>query len=253
MVDYLWNGEMDCGWDGLENKVVETSLRFKNEMLEIVVYSPNRETQELINQDTMRRFVDLARTMSEGLEMGGYYQYEDLENKNDNAYKLNSWILLGALTECALQIFLAFYIEDYRRSKWQQWEEIDSESVKNPIVDTINDLVRNEIITAAQGRTLKNAIKDKIKEHTVEHPVQRVMLDEIIKYYSAMELMGEDELAYLKQIQSNRNGIHSFEDRNIGSWNDLQYCVRFWCYLLEWILHRLPDIPVYSSRKSITG
>ena len=43
MVDYLWNGEMDCGWDGLENKVVETSLRFKNEMLEIVAYSPNRE------------------------------------------------------------------------------------------------------------------------------------------------------------------------------------------------------------------
>ena len=59
---------MDCGWDGLENKVVETSLRFKNEMLEIVAHSPNRETQELINQDTMRRFVDLARTMSEGLE-----------------------------------------------------------------------------------------------------------------------------------------------------------------------------------------
>lgn len=25
----------------------------------------------------------------------------------------------------------------------------------------------------------------------------------------------------------NRNGIHSFEERTIGTWYDLQYCVRF--------------------------
>lgn len=40
-----------------------------------------------------------------------------------------------------------------------------------------------------------------------------------------------------------RDGIHSFEERTIGTWDSLQYCVRFWCYLLEWIMNRLPDVP----------
>ena len=59
-------------------------------------------------------------------------------------------------------------------------------------------------------------------------------------------LMDDDEIFYLKSIQSNRNGIHSFEERTIGTWDNLQYCVRFWCYLLEWIMNRLPDVPDYN-------
>ena len=107
-------------------------------------------------------------------------------------------------------------------------------------------MIQQGVLTSKQGRTLKEAIKDKIKEHTKEHPVQRIMLDEIIQYYSSQELMDQDDIFYLKDIQSNRNGIHSFEERTIGTWNDLQYCVRFWCYLLEWIMNRLPDIPDYN-------
>lgn len=246
MVEYLWDGKIDCGWEELEIKVIETSNIFKDQMLEVVSHSPNKETQELINEETMSRFLNLARIMSEDIEMGYYYQYEDIENKNKSAYRLNAWILLGSLTECVLQMFLAFYIDDYRRSKWQQWEEIDVEKVKDPIIAVINNLVKDGTITSTQGKTLKNSIKDKIKEHTTEHPVQKVMLDEIIHYYTSMELMDEDEIFYLKCIQSNRNGIHSFEGRTIGTWSDLQYSVRFWCYLLEWILQRLPDIPDYS-------
>lgn len=45
------------------------------------------------------------------------------------------------------------------------------------------------------------------------------MLDEIIQFYVAQELLDDEELQYLKGIQSNRNGIHeitsedSFIDR----------------------------------------
>lgn len=246
MKEHLWDGNIDCGWEDLENRVVDTSNKFASDMLEKVSYSPYDLTKELITKETMDRFSSLSRNMSEHIAMGDYYQYEDLENKNDNAYRLISWILLGSLTETALQMFLAFYIEDYQRSKWQQWEDTDIDEVKNPIIDTINNLVTNKTITPLQGKTLKNTIKDKIKEHTVEHPVQKVMLDEIIRYYSSMKLLDDDELSTLKCIQSNRNGIHSFEGRTIGTWFDLQYCVRFWCYLLEWILEKLPDIPDYS-------
>ena len=246
MTEYLWDGEMDCGWEELEEKVNATASLFYDKMLEIVQYSPYEKSRELINQESMARFVDIARVMSEKLEMGYYYEYEDIENKNCNAYKLTTWILLGSLTESVLQMFLAFYINDYEHSKWQQWEEIKEDEIKKPIIDAINNLVDGESISRDQGKSLKEAIKRKIKEHTVEHPVQKIMLDEIIKYYTAMELMDEDELDYLKTIQSNRNGIHSFENRTIGTWSDLQYSVRFWCYLLEWILNRLPEVPDYS-------
>lgn len=154
--------------------------------------------------------------------------------------------MLGSLTESALQIFLAFYMDDYKNSKWKQWENIDVDKVKNPIIDSINGLVQQGVLTSKQGKSLKEVIKDKIKEHTNEHQVQRVMLDEIIQYYSFQKLMDNDEIFYLKLIQSNRNGIHSFEERTIGTWDDLQHCVRFWCYLLEWIMNRLPDVPDYN-------
>ncbi len=246
MNEHLWDGNIDCGWEDLHYRILDISEKFASNMLEIVSYSPYDITKELINQETMDRFTSLSRNLSEHISNGEYYQYEDLENRNDNAYRLTSWILLGSLTETALQMFLAFYIDDYQRSKWQQWEATNIDEVKNPIIDSINNLVMNQTITSSQGKSLKKAIKDKIKEHTVEHPVQRVMLDEIIRYYTSMKLLDDNELSTLKQIQSNRNGIHSFEGRTIGTWFDLQYCVRFWCYLLEWILNRLPDIPDYS-------
>lgn len=53
------------------------------------------------------------------------------------------------------------------------------------------------------------------------------MLDEIIQIYISQELLDEDEIQYLRIIQPNRYGIHSFQSRTIGTWNDLQYVTRF--------------------------
>ena len=246
MVEYLWNGEMDCGWEDLGEKVVDISSKFVDNLLDLMPFSYNEEAIKLITEESLRRFQNLAKKMAEEIQNGYYCQYEDMENVNDNAFKLNSWILLGSLTESALQIFLAFYMDDYKNSKWKQWENIVVDEVKTPIIDSINGLVQQGVLTSKQGKSLKEAIKGKIKEHTNEHPVQRVMLDEIIQYYSFQKLMDDDEIFYLKSIQSNRNGIHSFEERTIGTWDNLQYCVRFWCYLLEWIMNRLPDVPDYN-------
>ncbi len=77
--------------------------------------------------------------------------------------------------------------------------------------------------------------------------MQKVMLDELIQLYEHLGLMDEDEVFYLREIQSNRNGIHSFQHREIGTWMDLQHSVRFFCYLLEWIVYHLPDIPDYEE------
>ena len=68
-----------------------------------------------------------------------------------------------------------------------------------------------------------------------------------IRIIAGVSTLDEDDIAYLKRIQSNRNGIHSFQHRDIGTWNDLQYSVRFFCYLLEWVIFHLPDISDYEE------
>lgn len=245
MKDYLWDGNMDCGWEDLSVLLITQSKKFCNQILETTLYSPNVKSQELISVNCMNRFSSIITVLAEAIKDGDYYSNEDIENVNDNAVKLNSWILLGSLTEATMQMFLAFYLDDYRNTEWQQWKEFDSDKVKASILDNINNLVSDGSITTQQAKAFKEVIKDKIKEHTKEHLIEKVMLDELIKLYIELDLLDEDELVYLKGIQSNRNGIHSFQNRTIGTWMDLQYSIRFFCYFMEWVLNRMPDILDY--------
>lgn len=246
MQDYIWDGEMDCGWRDLSDLIVKSSSVFAEVMLETVSYSSIEEAIELISKESMDRLCLIAKQLATLIVDGERYQYEDLDEDSQNATRLTCWILLGSLTETALQMFLAFYIDDYKRSQWQQWTDFPAEDVKKSINSYITKMVDEKIIDNSQGRSLKRAIKDTIKNHSVEHPVKKVMLDEIIQYYEENNLLDDEDIEYLRIIQSNRNGIHSFENRKIGNWNDLKYGVRFWCYLLEWIQFRLPDVPDYD-------
>lgn len=243
MTEWIWDGEMDCSWEDLSQFLVETCRKFTKTMLETTDFSPIEESKILISSECMERFESITGILSEQIKDGVYYQCEDLDCNSQNAIKLNSWILLGSLTETTLQMFLAFYLNDFRNAKWQQWENFRVEQIQAPIIGCIQKLVEDGTLEAAYGRSLKNAIKDTIKEHTKEHQVQKIMLDELIQFFIALALLDEEDLRYLKMIQSNRNGIHSFQSRNIGTWSDLQYGVRFFCYLMEWVLNHLPDIP----------
>lgn len=243
----LWDGEMDYDWDDLSEHLKESCRNFTDIMLKTTEFSPNTESQNLITSECMERFKSIVDILSNIIADASCYAYEDIDNKNINGLKLNVWILLGSLTETTLQMFLAFYIDDYKNTKWQQWEQIEIDQVKQPIIDCIQKLVDEGNLDSSQAKSLKKAIKETIKEHTREHPVQKIMLDELIQLYSALELVDEDELSYLRLIQSNRNGIHSFQSRKIGSWNYLQFSVRFFCYLLDWVINRLPDIPDYEA------
>ena len=107
MVEYLWDGKMDCNWEDLGEKVVDISSKFVDNLLELMPFSYNEEAIKLITEESLRRFQNLAKKMAEEIKIGYYYQYEDIENVNDNAFRLNSWILLGSLTECFLQDLFA--------------------------------------------------------------------------------------------------------------------------------------------------
>lgn len=152
MVEYLWDGEMDCGWEDLGEKVVDISGKFVDNLLDLMPFSYNEEAIKLITEESLGRFQNLAKKLAEEIQNGYYCQYEDMENVNDNAFKLNSWILLGSLTESALQIFLAFYMDDYKNSKWKQWENIVVDEIKTPIIDSINGLKEKETGARAEKK-----------------------------------------------------------------------------------------------------
>ena len=239
--EYIWNGEMDYGWEDLSNFLMNTCHNFIRIITETTSLSHNFESKFLLSDECMERFEKITSIVAEIIKDGNYYEYEDNDCKKQNALKLNGWVLLGSLTESVMQMFLAFYIDDYRRTKWQQWDEFEKEKVQIPLFECIQHLVDDSILSPKQAKSIKLAIKETVKEHTKEHKVQKVMLDELIQLYLFLDLINEDELCYLRQIQSNRNGIHSFESREIGTWRDLQFCTRFFCYLLEWIEFHLPD------------
>lgn len=243
----FWDGEMDYGWEDLSKYLKDSCQNFTDIMLNTTEFSPNSESKDLITSECMERFKSIVDILSDIIADAYYYTCEDMENRHINGLKLNAWILLGSLTETTLQMFIAFYIDDYKNTKWQQWEQFEIDQVQRPIIECIQKLVDEGNLYLSQAKSLKKAIKETIKEHTKEHPVQKIMLDELIQLYSTLELMDEDELSYLRLIQSNRNGVHSFQSRETGTWNDLQFSVRFFCYLLDWVINHLPDIPDYEE------
>ena len=113
--DLIWDGEVNCGWIELSELLLVTCREFTKAMLETVSYSPNGESRFLISKECMIRFESLTEVLAEIIKSGKYHADEDLF-QNQSALKLNGWIVLGSLTETTLQIFLAFYMDDYKRT-----------------------------------------------------------------------------------------------------------------------------------------
>ena len=237
----IWDGEMDVGWEGLKQKLLKTSDAFSESVLRCAEFSCNPATQALVNKDSLEKFSCVVELLAENLEDAFYHVHEDLDDNSISSLRLKSWIVLGSALEVSLQVFLSIYITDYEKSQWQQWVDFAAQEAKDVIFDAINKLVSDKTILPEQGRSLKNAIRDEIKEHMKVHPVDRVMLDELIQFFSKNEIFDTDDIEEMRFIQLNRNCIHAFMERQIGNWYSLQYSIRFFVYLMELILSKLPD------------
>lgn len=241
MKDYIWDGEIDMGLEDMKSYLIEVSDKFIQKALSIANESNNIVIQNLINKASMQRFKAVIDVLSENMEDIFYYTYEDLDGNVVSSLKMKSWIMLGAATEVALQVFLSIYIEDYQSANWQQWENFSEREVKNAIFDTLNKLIEEGKIKKEYVRSIKEAVRDEIKYHVKLHPVEKVMLDEIISFYEKNEILDQKDIEVLRSIQKNRNCIHAYMDRDIGLWSDFQYCIRFFCALLETLTFRMPE------------
>lgn len=239
----IWDGEMDMGWKDLTTQISTIADRFTTEALRCAKYSCNDEIQKLITVSSMNRINAVIDAITTDLADGFYYEMEDLTSDiGGDSLKMKSWIMLGAAVESSLQIFLSIYLRDYNNAHWQQWEDFAEVETKDAIVATIKSLVDANIIKVAQGRSIREAVKAEIKLHSKPHLIERVMLDELIMFYEKNAIFDRDDIEELRNIQGNRNCIHAYMERTIGTWMDLQYAVRFFCYLMENMLFRFPDV-----------
>lgn len=243
MIFENWNGEMDYGWDGLSDLIKQTVNKFVDIVLQYPQCAPSDKVGELLTVKSMARFTEIAELFAEGIKDGFYYQYQDLFEDVQNGRLINSWILLGSLIEVSLQVFLTIYISDYEDMEWQQWKNFNQEAVKDSLFEVLNDMVQKKNLSSKHSRSIKKAIESKILEHTVEHPVEKVMLDELIQICEQEKLFNDDVNGCLRLIQKSRNAIHAYMDRTIGNWDDLQYATRFFATFLDEMLMRLPDLP----------
>lgn len=185
-----------------------------------------------VNSDIMKRYCSVASLLFRMIS--NYYSSNPHQN---DAEKLNCWILLGSLTESTLQMFLCFYIKDYTKSKWQQWSDFNGDEVVQSIKEA---LTANDKITAKQKKSIIKAVKNKIEEHTIEHDIRWITLDELIQFYRKEKLIDDEEYHYLHSIQIHRNGVHSFLERSVGDWEELIDCSKFLCYMQQWIMSHIP-------------
>lgn len=202
-------------------------------LLKITTSIGDDESKILISDESIMRYCSLCEHFFSLIK-----SYSDTKN---NSILLNCWILLGSLAETTMQMFIAFYARDYRSAKWMQWASFNQADLMKEIDTVLNNLTNTDIINNDQRKSLREAIKDEIKKHTKEHPIEKVMLDELIQFYNDQKIFDDDEIKQIRKIQEYRNGIHSFQKRKIGTWDELIEGAKFLCYLQEWIMNRLPD------------
>ena len=64
MKEYIWNGEMDYGWEELSELLMNTCHKFIEIMLKTTSISPNAESREMITSECMERFESITRILA---------------------------------------------------------------------------------------------------------------------------------------------------------------------------------------------
>jgi len=206
-----------------------------NESAKCVLASSDPDAQRLLSDTSSQRLRALAEELGSAVLSA--------EGLDESSYPLIQWVLLGAAAEAALQVFLTVYIQDYRGTRWQQWESFREETVMRPMDDALGALVESGEVTGKVRESLRGAIRRKIREHTNERQIEKVTLDELIKFYDSQNVIARRNYTdVLRTIQRNRNCIHAYMDREVGSPQAFKECLIQFGRMLEDLIMQLPDL-----------
>lgn len=247
--ELLYKETLQIEWNKLSENLELTVNEFIKQSLLCADLSPEHNIKDLINKDSMEKFEALTHLLQNELANIGLYETGVFDNCTEQlGEKIKLWIILGSLVEMTMQIFLSVYMSDYERAHWLQWKDFEIGKTDRVLVESIDELFNKGIINKDVSKSLKNSLKDTIKKHTKVKQIDKIMLDELIQFFSKMEIIGDEEKKQLKTIQKNRNCIHAYSNREIDSWKCLTESVYFFLYLLKKFTRRFPDTSyIYDS------
>lgn len=217
---------------------------FANEALKCAYCSFNDEIQVLLSEDSLERFTAITKAIGFSLKD---YDYEvnklfGISNENEELARLmQSWITLGSSVECALQIFLAIHLLDYKDSEWGKWEGFNYENVKGEIYKTLDDIDEKDL-AKDKKKSLKKKIKEYLKARQETTDLQQLNLQSLIRFYKANVWWDDEYTTELEIIREYRNCVHSFKKRDIGEWDRLLKSLKIYCTLIIDLRSMTPDV-----------
>jgi hypothetical protein len=206
------------------------------------------EINDLISEETIKRYRSISKTLK--------YPYCNFKEENfskelEQGFLVQSWSNLGSLLESTLQMFLAFYYRDYTKSTWGTWDSKIIEAI-NLIVSTdfndkLKEMVNDETIEfkGSDRKSFLDKVKYIIKEKEQLPRIDRLTLEPLIGFYFSENVMDWKHYSVeeLRKIRDYRNSIHSFQEREIGTWNEFNHYVKILITLIIDMINRLPDLP----------
>ena len=224
MGEFYWEIDSVPSWNIILKEITAVFCVFKQEGAKLFE-SRNAKEIQYVNEKSLERFDQMFCIMMEALN-----QYE----KQSKSLPLIQWILLGSVIEITLQTILAVYHSDYLKDRWQQWDDFDKAHIEEALDNALEKEVQDKKLSAKQKKSICGAIADKIQEHTIVHPIDRIMLDELIQFSEKAKLFDNDKIIpQLRVIQKNRNCIHAFSEREIDNWDVLRSSVNALGYILS--------------------
>lgn len=215
-----------------------------NEALKCAHCSCNDEIQKLISQDSLERFTAITKAIGFTLKD---YDYEvnklvGISNEiEDLARLMQSWITLGSSAECALQIFLAIHLLNYKDSGWGKWEEFNYDNVKNELFNALDSIDEVDLANDKK-KSLKRITKNYLKTRQETTHLEQLNLQSLIRFYKVNVWWKDDYTEELEIIREYRNCIHSFKKRDVGEWDRLLKSLKFYCTLLLDLRSMVPDV-----------
>ena len=239
--------------------IIDSSAKdFVNEVRKCEYVSQDKEITRLLSETSLNQFLAITsvlKTPYNAMTMKNLHFDEtdlflDFEENDTEAlgYLMQSWITLGSALESLLQIFLAVYLEQYQGSKWGVWENVNLEETKNQLLTLLNSLKDQGLIDQTQKDSLKDKIKKFLKSKSDVSHLESLTLSTLISFYNE-NIFAEDDKEPLNSafhtIREYRNCVHSFRERNVGSWEELLNHLKMFASFIMDRTSCLPDVDDY--------
>lgn len=219
--------------------------------------------ENYLTDGTFRRYKGLALSLSFPIKNFNRYvpvaeQFDDPEEEIkviEQGLLIQSWSTLGSLLESTLQMFLAFYHEDFLKSNWGKWDEKTISQLEESLI-VFNDRLK-QVIASNQGtddgglngkrrKSFIKKVRQLIQEKAVMPNLADITLSNLIDFYFSEAVIYNKSIykkEELQKIRDYRNTIHSFKDRNIGTWDELNEYSKLVLLLVIEMLGQLPSVP----------